>query len=291
MKAQGERHGWNVYYRFYHADDICVSQMYFDLYKRYGDKKVLKKTIERLDYVTQNPSKAPLLKTHPEGRDDRWSWCDALFMAPPVYAEMYSMTGNKRYADFMDKEFKECTDSLFDKGSKLYFRDCSKINLREPNGEKQLWARGNGWVLAGIPLILDNLPKNYHNRQYYIDLFKELAEGVLKTQDEKGSWHASLLDRDSYPQPENSASAFFCYGMAWGIRNGILDSATYREPMLRAWARLCTYVHEDGKLGYIQPVGHDPKHADENSTDVYGVGAFLFAGSEILKLEKLNLNK
>lgn len=286
LKSQGEKNGWNVFFRPYHADDVCVAQMYFDLYKRYGNKDILKRTKERLEYVIQNPSNAPLLKTHPQGRDDRWSWCDALFMAPPVYADMYVLTGDKRYVEYMDKEFKECTDSLFNKESKLYFRDCTKLNLREPNGQKQLWARGNGWVLAGIPLILDNLPKDYPNRKYYIDLFKELAEGVLQTQDEKGSWHASLLDKDSYPQPENSASAFFCYGMAWGIRNGLLDAKIYQEPMLRAWATLCSYVQDDGKLGYIQPVGHDPKSADENSTDVYGVGAFLLAGSEILKLER-----
>ncbi|MFT4224452.1 glycoside hydrolase family 88 protein [Dysgonomonas sp.] len=291
LKTQGEKHGYNVYYRPYHADDICVSQMYFDLYKRYKDKDVLAKTIERLDYVTNHPSSAPLQKTHPKGRDERWSWCDALFMAPPVYANLYTLTGNKKYAYFMDKEFKECTDSLYDKNAKLYYRDCSKIPLREPNGEKQFWARGNGWVLAGIPLVLDNLPKNYHNRQYYIDLFKDLAEGVLRTQDERGSWHASLLDKDSYPLPENSASAFFCYGIAWGIRNGLLDSKTYMEPMLKAWATLCNYVQEDGKIGYIQPVGHDPKPADENTTDVYGIGAFLLAGSEVLKLEKNNQNK
>ena len=288
LKAQGERHGYNVYYRPYHADDICVSQMYLELYKRYGDKEFITHTIERLDYVINNPSKAPLAKNHPKGRDERWSWCDALFMAPPVYAGLYTLTGNKKYVDFMDKEFKECTDSLYDKSAKLYFRDCTKINLREANGEKQFWARGNGWVLASIPIILDNLPKDYHNRQYYINLFKDLAEGILKTQDDRGSWHARLLDSDSYPLPENSASAFFCYGIAWGIRNGLLDRRTYMEPVLRAWATLCSYIHKDGKMGYIQPVGHDPKPADENTTDVYGIGAFLLAGSEIMKLEKNN---
>jgi rhamnogalacturonyl hydrolase YesR len=118
-----------------------------------------------------------------------------------------------------------------------------------------------------------------------------MAASVIHTQDSNGLWHASLLDAGSYPQPENSASGFFCYGLAWGIRNGLLDEEIYREPMLRAWTTLCSYVHTDGKLGYIQPVGHDPKPADENSTDVYGVGAFLLAGSEILKMEKSNENK
>jgi rhamnogalacturonyl hydrolase YesR len=191
----------------------------------------------------------------------------------------------------METEFKECTDSLFDRENKLYFRDCSKIDLREPNGEQQFWARGNGWVMAGIPIILDNLPPDYPNRKYYIDLFKDLAEGVLHAQDQRGAWHASLLDQDVYPQPENSASAFFCYAIAWGIRNGLLDPQRYQEPALRAWASLRSYVKKDGMLGYIQPVGHDPQPADENTTDVYGVGAFLLASSEILKLEENNQTK
>lgn len=291
LKLQGEKNNWNVHSRPYHADDICVAQMYFDLYKKYGDRNILQPTKERLDYVVSHPSKAPLQKTDPHGRDERWSWCDALFMAPPVYAAMYTMTGDKGYVEFMEKEFKECTDSLFDRENKLYFRDCSKIDLREPNGEQQFWARGNGWVMAGIPIILDNLPPDYPNRKYYIDLFKDLAEGVLHAQDQRGAWHASLLDQDVYPQPENSASAFFCYAIAWGIRNGLLDPQRYQEPALRAWASLRSYVKKDGMLGYIQPVGHDPQPADENTTDVYGVGAFLLASSEILKLEENNQTK
>lgn len=284
LKTQGEKNNWNVYSRRYHADDICVSQMYIELAKRYKDFTILKRTIERLDSVIQYPSTAPMLKTHPKGNVERWSWSDALFMAPPVYAGISQITKNAKYIHFMHKEFKECTDSLYDKTAKLYYRDCSKKQLVEPNGQKQFWARGNGWVFAAIPIILDIIPKEDLNRGYYLTLFKEMAQSVLDTQDDEGSWHASLLDAKSYSAPENSASAFFCYGLAWGIRNGILDGNTYMEPMLRAWATLCSYVDENGKLGYIQPVGNAPKFADENSTDVYGVGAFLLAGAEILKL-------
>ena len=285
LKSQGKKNNWDVYSRRYHADDICVSQMYIELAKKYKNTAILKRTIERLDSVIRFPSKAPLQKTHPKGRDERWSWSDALFMAPPVYAGLYKMTGNKDYIDFMHKEFKECTDSLYDKNAKLYYRDCSKKSLLEPNGQKQFWARGNGWVFAAIPILLDILPENDANRNYYINLFKEMAQSVLETQDNKGSWHASMLDPISYPLPENSASGFFCYGFAWGIRNGLLDKETYMEPTLRAWATLCSYVHANGKLGYIQPVGNAPKPADENSTDVYGVGAFLLAGTEMLKID------
>lgn len=85
--------------------------------------------------------------------------------------------------------------------------------MREPNGAKQFWARGNGWVLAAFPLILENLPEEYLKRDYYIRLYKEMAARILQTQDAQGSWHASLLDAGTYPQPEIVPLLLFV--MAW----------------------------------------------------------------------------
>lgn len=284
LKQQGEKHDWRPYYRLHHPDDICVSQTYIELARRYGNNEILKPTIARADSVIKYPSQAPLMKTDERGKLERWSWADALFMAPPVYAALSKMTKDPKYVTFMQKEFEECTDSLYDRNEHLYYRDCSKRVLREPNGAKQFWARGNGWVLAAFPLILENLPEEYLKRDYYIRLYKEMAARILQTQDAQGSWHASLLDAGTYPQPENSASAFVCYGLAWGVRNGILDAKTYKEPIIRAWKALCSYVHKDGKVGYIQPVGNAPTRAGFDSTDVYGVGAFLLAASEMFKM-------
>ncbi len=36
-------------------------------------------------------------------------------------------------------------------------------------------------------------------------------------------------------------------------------------------------------LGYVQPIGAAPDKVGENSTAVYGVGAFLLAGTELYK--------
>ena len=280
----GRKHDWAMHSRIYHADDICVGQTFIELYRKYGDKAMLQPTLDRATYVANNPSQAPLMKNDPIGKDTRWSWCDALFMAPPVYAALYTMTGDEKLLEYMDSEYKLCTDSLYDRDAKLYYRDNMRIPLREANGAKQFWGRGDGWVFGGIPLIVDNLPEGHPAIPYYIEIFKEMAPALLACQDENGAWHASLLDPDSYPNPENSASAFFAYGYAWGIRNGILDAETYMPSLEKAWASLCSAVAADGKLGYIQPVGADPRHAGIESTDVYGVGAFLLAGSELYQL-------
>ena len=43
----------------------------------------------------------------------------------------------------------------------------------------------------------------------------------------------------------------------------------------------------DGKLTHVQPIGADPKHFDADSTEPYGVGAFLLAGSEVYRMAAL----
>lgn len=279
----GEKHNWNVWDRVYHADDICVGQAFIEMYRKMGDRRMLQPTLERAFYVASHPSKAPLLKIDAIGKDERWSWSDALFMAPPVYAALYQITGEKIYLDYMDSEYKACVDSLYDKEEHLFYRDCKRIPLREKNGKKQLWGRGNGWVFGGLPLIIDNLPIGCASRNYYISLFVEMAESVKATQCKGGDWRTSLLDPDSYDMPENSCSAFMCYGIAWGIRNGYLPKKTYGKVLEKGWRSLVSAVHADGKLGYIQPVGAAPKAAGYDATDVYGVGAFLLVGSEIIK--------
>lgn len=280
----GKSTRWGLGSRTYHADDITVGQMYVKMYEKYGDRRMLQPVLERAYWIACHPSAAPLLKTDAVGKDERWSWCDALFMAPPVYASLYKVTGEKVFADYLDSEFKACTDSLYDREDHLYYRDCSRIPKREKNGAKQFWSRGNGWVFGGLPLILQELPSDHPARPYYEQVFKEMAAAVIACQDKDGHWHASLLDPASYPDPENSGSAFFCYGLAWGIRNGLLDRKTYWKPLKKGWEGLVQGVHEDGMLGHVQAIGAGPNPSGWNSNEVYGPGAFLLAGSEMLRL-------
>jgi rhamnogalacturonyl hydrolase YesR len=93
-----------------------------------------------------------------------------------------------------------------------------------------------------------------------------------------------LLDEDAYPLPENSGSAFFTYALAWGVNQGILDRHTYQPVVEKAWAGLLTHIYSDGRLGSIQPVGGAPGPYSETSSYVYGVGAFMLAGSEVYRL-------
>jgi rhamnogalacturonyl hydrolase YesR len=215
---------------------------------------------------------------------ERWTWCDAMFMAPPVYAQMFNITKEPKYLEFMDKEYKVTYDFLYDKGEKLFFRDCSYFEKKETNGKKVFWGRGNAWVMGGLVKILKELPESVQSRKFYENLLLELSERVSGLQDKDGYWHASLLDPESYPNPETSSSGLFVYALAYGINCGLLDKEKYLPNVLRGWDALGKAVSIDGKLGWIQPVGRDPRQTSREMTDVYGVGAFLLAGSEVYKL-------
>ena len=111
---------------------------------------------------------------------------------------------DRSLGDNFDTEYKACVDSLYDKEEHLFYRDNKRIPLREKNGSKQFWGRGNGWVFGGLPLIIDNLPFDCPSRNYYVRLFVEMAEAVRAIQCRDGDWRTSLLDPDSYNMPENS---------------------------------------------------------------------------------------
>jgi rhamnogalacturonyl hydrolase YesR len=99
-----------------------------------------------------------------------------------------------------------------------------------------------------------------------------------------GFWRSSLLDPDSRPNPETSGTGFFTYGLAWGINKGILPRATYEPHVRRGWEALVKAVQPDGMLGWVQRIGYEPGATTADTTEVYGVGAFLLAGSEICRM-------
>jgi len=293
LKGIGQKNEWKYYehpkqpLRRYHADDYCVGQMYIELYRHYNEKKMIEPIGNYLDQILKDPAKGELLfvSTNKEySSQQRWSWCDALFMAPTVWAKFANVSGEMKYLDFMYQEYKFTTDYLYDKEEDLFYRDSNYFTRKEANGKKVFWGRGNGWVFAGLPIIIRELPKKYKQKSYFVKIYKEMAAKLLSLQDPKGYWHASMLDPDSYSNPEMSATAFFVFGMAWGINNGYLDKATYLPAVKNGWKAMVSSVWPDGKVGFVQPVGSDPKAVTREMTDVYGVGGFLLAGTEITKM-------
>lgn len=267
-------------YQLYHADELCVGQFYLAMFDIYADNKMRHHVKERANWIMNNPADSTMYISNKQS----WTWCDALFMAPPVYAHLAKIEGDDKYLRFMDKEFKRTFNFLFNKENKLFFRDSSYFDKSEANGEKVFWGRGNGWVAGGLVNILKLLPETSVYRPFYEDLFKVFVARLATLQDCNGFWHASLLDPQSYPSPEISVTALITYALAYGVNSGLLDKEKYQPLIEKSWFALLSAIDENGKLGWTQPIGADPKKVTADMTAPYGVGAFLLAGSELYKL-------
>jgi unsaturated rhamnogalacturonyl hydrolase len=286
MMAMGTRNRWMPHNRFDHADDIVISQTYMDLYRLKKDKKMIQFTIDSVEKLMT--TKGNEATKH----GLTWWWCDALFMAPPTLAKMAKDLKAPQYLALNDRLYQECYDKLYDKDEHLFYRDWNYLlnekgeGKHEGNGQKVFWSRGNGWVVAGLACLLQELPADYPKRPFYVQLFKEMMEKVESVQQADGLWRSSLLDPMAYNGGEGSGSAFYCYAMAWGINNGILDTTKYTPSVKKAWKGINTLVSKEGRYGWVQPIGADPRrNFSADSWEVFGSGAYLLAGSEVIKMK------
>lgn len=286
MMDMGEEQQWRPHERWYHADDIAICQTYIDLYRKEKREEMIQPTIDTLMILMQKP-----YPTTGEIDVIKWWWCDALFMAPPTLVKLGMTTGNYDYLEQNDRYFEECYDLLYNKEEQLFARDLNYVikpdgtGAREKNGERIFWSRGNGWVMGGLVRILKELPADYPQRPFYENLFKEMAARIVSLQQEDGLWRASLLDPEAYPGGEVSGSGFFCYALAWGVNNKLLDKKSYLPAVKKTWVGLNRCVNDEGHVGWVQPIGGDPRrNFNEESWEVYGTGAFLLAASEVIKL-------
>ena len=262
---------------------ICF-QTYIDLYNLAPQKKKVARAKEVMGYEAD--SKA----------NDYWWWADALYMVMPVMTKMYKLTGDEKYLDKLYENICYCDSIMLDHETGLYFRDGKYVypKHKTANGKKDFWARGDGWVLAGLAKVLQDMPKTYKHQPFFARKFVNLANGVKRLQQPNGHWTRSMMDSDQAPGYETSGTAFFCYGLLWGINNGYLTKKEFEPVVEKAWDYLSTIaLQTDGKVGYVQPIGERAipgQTVDANSQANFGVGAFLLAACEYYRyLETSNV--
>lgn len=263
------------------ADDQCIGQTYIDLYLLGASTDTYK--LNDITLSIQNMVNST--------KSNDWDWIDAFYMAMPVFTRLGVLYDDSSYFDKMFALYSDTkySRSLFNITDGLWYRDQNyDPPYLTPNGLNCYWSRGNGWVMGGLARTLQYLPLTDAHRDDYVTTFKLMATALKNTQRTDGFWNVSLIDPNDYGGPETSGTGFFTYSIAWGVNNGLLDSAEYVPVVLKAWNGLVSIaVHSDGKVGYIQGPGKEPSSAqpvDYDSNSDFGVGAFLLAGSEIVKL-------
>ncbi|MBV8672618.1 MAG: glycoside hydrolase family 88 protein, partial [Acidobacteriaceae bacterium] len=184
MMQVGNKFDWKLGPRLSHADDQAIGQTYLELYQEHHDPKMIAPIQAQFD---------ALMKTPDDPERPVWWWCDALFMAPPVWARLYQATRNRAYLDYMDREWWITSNLLYDSGEHLYFRDASYLHKTESNGAKLFWSRGNGWVMAGLARVIEAMPDDYPTRPRYIEQYRQMADRIASLQGSDGLWRPGLL--------------------------------------------------------------------------------------------------
>jgi unsaturated rhamnogalacturonyl hydrolase len=281
----GDAHDWKMGKVKYFADDHVIGQTNLWYYRRHKNEEALAPVKETFDWLIEQAPDNSLEFVAGRNKDNvhncqwRWCWADALFMGPPVLFELSVITGESKYADYAHKEFQATIDYLQDPKTKLIFRDSRYFDKKGKFGEQVFWSRGMGWVYAGVVHALESLPQDHQYRPYYESLYQELTSAIVKLQKQDGAWPMSLLAGERYVEPETSGTAFFTYGVTWGINNDLLDESTYLPSALKGWQVLSSAVHPDGKFGWVQGVNEKPDVVTKDDSQLFGVGAFLLAGS------------
>lgn len=282
-----DRSKWRTTYKRYgegkdhvlFADWQICFQTYLDLNEAVPAAHKTARVREVIDFQTAQP------------QSDYWWWADALYMGSPIFTKLYRQTGNVHYLDAMTRYFQTADSLMWDAEAQLYFRDGKYIYPKHKTdaGRKDFWARGNGWVLAALAKILQDMPGDYSARPFFLQRFQQLAEGVAKTQLSDGYWTRSMADPEQVPGYETSGTAFFCYGLLWGMNNGLLSKDVYAPVADRAWRYLTTIaLQPDGSVGYVQPIGEKAVKGQSlsgKSMTNFGTGAFLLAACERVRYE------
>ena len=272
-----ERQNWQVGNEwFFPANNLTCVQTYLEIYLIKRDEKMI---TDARDYMGSR------MKHTEPAYEQGWDYIDALYVGPPAFAMMGKATGEKQYIDFMNRMYWQLAGYLFDEDEGLFYRDMkARRSEKSSNGKKTLWSRGNGWAIASIPRILTYLPKEDPYYSKYKKLLQILAASLKNRQGEDGMWRVNLADYNEYPNPESSGTAFFVYAISWGINNEILKKETYLPIVNKAWQALYNAVEKNGKVCWGQSVSRDPGNVEKEDSEIYVSGAFLLAGSEVLKL-------
>ncbi len=255
---------------------ICF-QTYIDLYELDPKEYKIARAKEVMEYQMSTP------------QNDYWWWADGLYMVMPVMTKMYNLTGNTQYLDKLHSYLMYADSIMYDSKEALYYRDAKYIfpKHKSANGKKDFWARGDGWVFAGLAKIIQDLPKDHIHYKAYTKRFQEMAKAIVRCQQAEGYWTRSLLDSAHAPGRETSGTAFFTYGLLWGMNNGLIKGPKYERAAQLGWKYLSEIaLQPDGRVGYVQPIGEKAipgQVVDTHSTTSFGVGAFLLAGVEMYR--------
>lgn len=226
--------------RMNHVDHNVVGAVPLELYiQKKGDQRYYDLGMRYADTQWEAPVDAtPEQKAYAD-KGYSWQtriWIDDMFMITTIQSQAYRATGDRKYIDRAAREMA------------MYLK-----KIQRPNGlfyhspeAPFFWARGNGWMAAGMAQLLSILPKDNSDRTTIMEAYKKMMNTLKQNQDPDGMWHQLIDEPVSYK--ETSGTAMFTYAMIVGVKHGWLDKKEYGTAARKGWLALVTYINENDEI-------------------------------------------
>lgn len=262
------------------------NERYRDILDRVVD--YLKHSERVLDYMPNHLGSSPEGRLYPKS-----VWVDSVMMYG-VFAGWYGgKSGDEEIYDFARRQPELFARYLQDPQDKLFYH-CywTKAGHTYPKN-KVFWGRGNGWVIAGLPLAIDHFRPASEEREKAVSILRETSAALLPWQREDG-YFETVFNRPGKTYAESSATALIAGGWMHGVADGYLDER-YLEPGLRGYRAVVDSLQmRDGLLSMpnisaptiaiqlIPYLGY--KFTPRGSDWTYGLAALFFAALNYRKL-------
>ncbi|MDR1754303.1 MAG: glycoside hydrolase family 88 protein [Eubacterium sp.] len=278
------------------------------LYRAY-DYTNDKKFINAIEFLMEDLKKQPRTKN-----GNFWHkaiypnqvWLDGLYMAQPFYTN-YETRYNKseNYSDIV-KQFQNIRKFMRDTKTGLYYHayDESKTMFwadKKTGLSPNFWLRSIGWFIMALADSINAMSEQiYEHYRALVDIFRELADDVIKFQDAQTKLFYQVVDhpeaKDNYT--ETSGSLMIAYSLMKGVNLGVLSREKFLDKGIEIFDNVVSQKLKDGKLTDICAVaglGPDDKPWRNGTVEYYiseaktdddakGVGPLIMAYSQRLAL-------
>ncbi len=311
LNDQGEIRG----YRFddYNLDNIPSGRLLLKLYQDTGKEKYWKAA----QYVHSQLESQPRTKEGGYWHKKRYPnqmWLDGLYMAEPFSAEYAIIAKEPKYFDEVANQFIWMEKNSRDEKTGLLYHAYDESREQkwanpQTGHSPHFWSRAIGWYVMGLVDVLDYLPKDHSKRGQLEAIYKRLMPVIVKYQDPKSGcwWQITDKGTEKGNYLEASASNMFVYGLAKGVRKGLLDASFLKAAQKGYQGILKEFISTDekglvhlDKTVSVGGLGGNPYRDGSYEyylsekirlDDLKGVGPFILSSIEMETLPELSYAK
>ncbi|KEO72640.1 glycoside hydrolase family 88/105 protein [Anditalea andensis] len=246
----------------YNIDRVNGGKFLIRLYEETGEEHFRKAVEELRDQMREHPRMSEGGFWHKKVYPHQM-WLDGIYMGSPFLAQYAKVFNEPELFDDVANQIIIMDKYAYSKETGLYhhaYDESKEQRWADPETglSTNYWGRSVGWYAMALVDVLDYLPENHEKRDDIIQIAQKLAAGIVRYQDETGTWY-QVLDQGNREGNylESSATSMFAYFLLKGSEEGYLGEE-YRKAGIKAYEGILEqFIREDpdGGISITQVCG------------------------------------